>query len=85
MMFAIEIGLALMKLHEQTGKVMFYMERQVKALRGVNGIISSVVLDNDVELQAGIVVMGAGVVPSTAMFSVSDRPIWFSHLLRFVL
>ncbi len=64
-----KLGAALQRLHEEKGKILFYMERVVKELTGVAGAVSAVVLDNGVVLPAGIVVMGAGVVPTTSMFN----------------
>lgn len=64
-----EIGAVMQKFHEDKGKIVFQMERTVKELRGAaDGSVSAVVLDNGLVLPAGIVVMGAGVIPSTGMF-----------------
>lgn len=67
-----DLGTAMRQLHEikSEGKIVFHMQRTVKELRGVNGAVSAVVLDGDTVLPAGLVVVGAGVVPTTSMFNV---------------
>lgn len=64
-----EIGAALQQFHETKGKIVFHMQRVVSELKATaDGAVAAVVLDNGVTLDAGIVVMGAGVIPATSMF-----------------
>jgi NADPH-dependent 2,4-dienoyl-CoA reductase/sulfur reductase-like enzyme/nitrite reductase/ring-hydroxylating ferredoxin subunit len=59
-----KIGAALQKLHESNG-VQFRLERVVKEFKGMDGKVSSVVLDNGEELEADVCIIGAGIVPAT--------------------
>lgn len=63
-----EIGLALQRFHESKGVVRFHMMRVVSEFEGRDGRVAGVLLDNGVLLPADVVVMGAGVVPSTNVF-----------------
>jgi len=69
----VQVGSVLQKLHEQNG-VKFLMERVTKEYRGDKSV-RSVVLDNGVELEVDIVVLGAGVIPSTAFIGDNEEGI----------
>ena len=65
-----EIGKALQGLHQLKAKnITFHMERTVKEFRGEKGVLQRAILDDGTELEADVVVMGAGVVPSTKFFN----------------
>jgi len=59
-----EIGHALQKLHEKNN-VVFRMRRVVREFRGVEGKVKSVLLDSGEQLEADVVVVGAGIIPAT--------------------
>jgi len=59
-----DIGGVLQKLHEKNG-VVFRMKRVVKELRGVDGLVTGVLLDSGENLDCDICVIGAGVIPTT--------------------
>ena len=64
-----EVGASLQYLHEQK-KVQFRMEKTVERFRGdEHGNVSTVVLNDGEELPCSIVIMGAGVIPSTSFVS----------------
>jgi len=58
-----EVGAAIQKLHEAKG-VRFYLQRVVKEFKG-EGVVRQVVLDDGTELDADLVVIGAGIIPAT--------------------
>lgn len=67
-----EIGASLKKLHESNG-VKFHMKRVVNKINtNENGEAISVVMDNGEELPCDLIVVGAGVVPTTAFVSSDD-------------
>ncbi|XP_059829232.1 apoptosis inducing factor mitochondria associated 4 isoform X2 [Hypanus sabinus] len=59
-----DVGTAIMKKFE-AANVKFYMESKVTELRGQNGLLEEVVLENGMVLPANICVVGIGVVPAT--------------------
>jgi len=71
-----QVGAVLQTLHEQNG-VKFMLERITKEYRPHDDhqSVRSVVLDNGTELEADIVVLGAGVIPSTKFISDQDTEI----------
>lgn len=58
-----DIGGAIQRLHEAKG-VRFYMQRVVKEFKG-DSVVRQVVLDDGTELDADLVVVGAGIIPAT--------------------
>jgi len=59
-----QLGAAIQKFHEKNN-IVFRMKRVVKEFRGTEGTVRYVLLDNGELLEADIVVIGAGVIPTT--------------------
>eukprot|EP01119_Soliformovum_irregulare_P024148 TRINITY_DN858_c0_g1_i1.p1 TRINITY_DN858_c0_g1~~TRINITY_DN858_c0_g1_i1.p1 ORF type:complete len:536 (-),score=170.22 TRINITY_DN858_c0_g1_i1:40-1647(-) len=59
-----QIGLSLQRWHENNG-ICFRMKRVVKEFWGVDGAVSGVLLDSGEVLDAELVIVGAGVIPTT--------------------
>ncbi|WP_116108980.1 FAD-dependent oxidoreductase [Lewinella sp. IMCC34191] len=62
--FGKQVGLFVRDLHDQAG-VTFELESKVEEIKGRDGHVTGVVLDNGKELPADLVVVGIGVQPAT--------------------
>jgi len=71
----VEVGTAIQKLHESKG-VKFCLLKTVKEFQG-DTMVRAVVLDDGTVLDAGVVVIGAGVIPATSF--IKSGPVQISR------
>ena len=66
--FGFEVGSSILAEHHNNG-VQTYMSRKVVEVKGSGNLATHVILDDGTKLEADLVIVGAGVKPSTGFLN----------------